>query len=333
MSWLIGRNQRVTIKDRCSPWIGVESGVPQGSVLGPLLFNIFINDLSQNVNSPVLHFADDTKLFRKISGTEDAAILQTDLDSALKWATENRMEFNTSKCKAMRCARLQVGPSYHLGNALLENVNVMKDLGVHVDRHLRFHSHSLLITGQARQLCGMIKRKFVTSDPKLLVRAFSTYVRPVLEYATQVWNPGLIKSIVAIEKVQRWFTKSLRGQWNVPYSERLEHLSLNTLELRRLFFDMRLFHIYFHEGNGPEWLQKSRLRGRAGNLPHTRGTTDKRAEPPLVKSFAKINSFFIRSCQKWNTLPLTLRESSSAHQFSEAIKKIKFTDFLRYVPD
>jgi len=129
--WLTGRSQRVCLEGMASEWVEVISGVPQGSVLGPLLFLIYINDLDKGIKSLILKFADDTKIFRKIVGDEDLRQLQNDLDLLLQWAEDWQMTFNIEKCKVMHIGNWNLPSAcYYMNGYKLAECQEEKDLGL-----------------------------------------------------------------------------------------------------------------------------------------------------------------------------------------------------------
>jgi len=121
--WLSNRKQRVCIKGRWSSRISVWSGIPQGSVLGPLLFLTFVNDLDEDINSHILKFADDTKIFKEVRNSADCSQLQADLDKLVLWAQKWQMEFNVDKCKVMHVDNRDDGSTYYMEESDLTKVS------------------------------------------------------------------------------------------------------------------------------------------------------------------------------------------------------------------
>ncbi len=185
-AFLTNRTQKVVINDSTSSTQPVTSGVPQGSVLGPLLFTIFINDLPDKINSDVKMYADDTKVFRRVSCDEDQQQLQTDLDNLNDWASKWQMEFHPDKCKVLQIGRYNRNLSYTMINeqsvtALSQSV-AEKDLGIFVDKHLNFEKQSANVISKANRVLGTIRRSFNNLDCKMCVLLFKALVRPLLEY-------------------------------------------------------------------------------------------------------------------------------------------------------
>lgn len=161
-SFLCGRSQYVTINNVDSDPSPVLSGVPQGSVLGPLLFLIYINDLPQCVTfSSIRLFADDCVIYREISNNLDSALLQSELNNVLRWCKNWKMVLNLSKCKHMRVSRkIQPSQSYTLNNSTLERVSCYKYLGIFISSDLSWKTHVEYITNNANRTLGYVRRKF-----------------------------------------------------------------------------------------------------------------------------------------------------------------------------
>ncbi|MEW8546320.1 MAG: reverse transcriptase family protein, partial [Candidatus Thiodiazotropha sp.] len=209
LSWikafLGNRSQRVVIDGEESDSIPVTSGVPQGSVLGPILFLIYINDLPDEVCSQVRLFADDTALYLTIESEQDSSTLQNDLDRLSAWETKWDMEFNPSKCQVVQVtgSRRPLNTSYTLHGQVLETVTCAKYLGVDISNGLSWNPHVDRIVGSANRTLGFIRRNIKTKMPRVREKAYNTLVRPQLEYASAVWDPHTKERISQIEQVQR----------------------------------------------------------------------------------------------------------------------------------
>ena len=246
-SFLYQRKQRVVIRGTASESFEVTSGVPQGSILGRILFLIFINYLPLEVISPVSLFADDSKIFTRIvseknrklvGGTYGNDVLQRDLESIREWANKWKMEFNVSKCKIMHLGRSNPQSSYSMGGEPLTVTSEEKDLGVLIDDSLEFGKHIKEIVNKANRMLGLIKIGFDCMNREIFMNLYPALVRPLLEYCVQVWSPYKRKYINLIEGVQRRATKLVPELRNLPYEERLRKLGLTTLEDRRVRGDM-----------------------------------------------------------------------------------------------
>lgn len=238
-SFLDQRTQRVAIRGTASQPFAVTSGVPQGSVLGPILFLIFINDLPLEVILHVSLFADDSKLFTKIvseynkgrdnhNGTE---ALQRDLNTVKEWACRWKLEFNVDKCKIMHLGKTNSKHTYTVGGTNLIVTTEERDLGLLIDDKLNFRSHIKGIVGKSNRVLGLIKIGFDCLDKEMFLNLYTLLVRPHLEYCVQ----GDIK---LVEGVQRRATKIVPELKHLSYEERLETLGLTTLRERRIRGDM-----------------------------------------------------------------------------------------------
>ena len=246
-NFLEDRSQRVLIRGTASSYHKVTSGVPQGSVLGPILFLIFINDLPLKVLSPLSLFADDSKIFTRIVDISNAnkehtnvgtEILQQDLNCVIEWAKKWKMEFNVDKCKIMHLGKKNPKNIYNMNGINLDATLKEKDLGVLIDCNLDFGSHIKEIVGRANRMLGMIRVSFACLNMRMFLNLYMSLVRPLLEYCVQVWSPHLRKHIKLIEGVQQRATRMVPELKHLTYEERLEKLKLTTLEERRARGDM-----------------------------------------------------------------------------------------------
>ncbi|CAM4590454.1 unnamed protein product [Lepidochelys kempii] len=188
-NWLKGRLQRVLLKGELSGWRDVTSGVPQGSVLGPILFNLFITDLSTKSGSVLIKFADDTKPGCIANLEKDRDIIQEDLDDLVNWSNSNRMKFNSEKCKVMHLGINNKNFSYKRGMHQLEVMAEEKDLGVLVDHRMTMSRQCDIAVKKANAVLGCIRRGISSRDKEVLVLLYKALVRPHLEYCVQFWSP------------------------------------------------------------------------------------------------------------------------------------------------
>ena len=163
-SFLSGRKHRVSVESELSCWANVKSGIPQGSVLGPILFVIFINDMPNTIRSFGQLFADDAKIFRNIKSPSDSDCLHEDIDKLTEWSIRWQLPFNESKCKSMHIGYKNEWRKYKMNDHLLEQVTEEKDLGVIIDNELKFHKYTAAIIKKANSILGLIKKSFVSLD-------------------------------------------------------------------------------------------------------------------------------------------------------------------------
>uniref|UniRef100_K7F1Z4 Reverse transcriptase domain-containing protein n=1 Tax=Pelodiscus sinensis TaxID=13735 RepID=K7F1Z4_PELSI len=316
VSWLKDRKQRVGINGKFSDWRGVTSGVPQGSVLGPILFNLFINDLEKGVSSEVVKFADDTKLFRIVKPEADCEGLQEDLTKLSDWATKWQMKCNVDKCKVMHIGKNNPNYRYSMMRANLATTNQERDRGVIVDSSLKTSTQSAAAVKKANRMLGIIRKGIENKTQNILLPLYKTMVHPHLEYCVQMWSPHLKKDLLALERVQKRATKVIRGLERVPYEERLKRLGLFSLEKRRLRGDMlEVYKIM----SGVERADKEKLFISSHNR-RTRGHQMK-----LMGSRFKTNKrkFFFtqRVVNLWNSLPEEAVKARTIIEFKEKLDK------------
>ena len=243
---LTGRLQRVTLNNVYSEWSNVISGVPQGSVLGPILFLLYVNDIPSVVDSHLLLFADDIKLYRRIQSENDIIQLQKDIDDLLNWSNTWLLNFNIPKCKVLRIGTSTLPQNYTLNGTPLDNVQDMRDLGVVIDSKLNFHSHSTHTVSKANRLLGLIRKSFENISIQTLPMLYKSLVRPTLEYGNPIWGPYYVLDQQAVERVQRRATKMIQPLRDLPYHTRLHQLNLPSLTYRRRRGDMIIIYQITH---------------------------------------------------------------------------------------
>jgi len=322
VSFLHCRRQRVVIGGNASTWAPVTSGVPQGSVLGPLLFNIFIDDIDDVLHTEVKikKFADDTKLYiiyNAADNVQAVSKLQTSLDAVLAWCDQWLMQLNISKCTTMYFGTHNPQAQYMLRNSALSKTQTMRDLGVIVSNCGTVSQQCSTVAAKARRLTGLMLRTFHSRNSNVILPMYKTIIRPVVEYATAVWNPCLLKDIAEVERVQRKVTKCIRGFSHLSYPERLRQLNLPTLQTRRQYFDMLECYKIVHglvrsECHEVLALSENRTRGY-----HCKLTT----LLPTARLNVRTHYFTERVLSKWNALPADVVQQPTYSQFKCSLRK------------
>ena len=315
MVWLRGRKQRVVINGEASEWEDVLSGVPQGSILGPLLFLIYINDLDIGIMSSLLKFADDTKMYGRVGTTEGVEILRKDLEALNGWSDRWQMSFNVDKCKVMHFGKNNAKAEYKMNEQKLAEITEEKDLGVIISNDLKVSKQCGKAASKGNQILGLIKRTIISRKKKVLLNLYKTLVRPHLEYCIQAWRPHLVKDIEKLEKVQRRATRMIEECSGKSYKDRIQILGLKTLETRRVRADMlEVFKILKrYEGVNGECF--FRMQSTI-----TRGHSMKLYKERVYKDVCKY-SFGNRVIDKWNSLPEDSINATSINMFKNRLDK------------
>ena len=313
-SFLQGRRMRVQVRGAHSDWVEVSSGVPQGSVLGPLLFLIFVNDIPEWIKSNVKMFADDTKVWTRISRLKDGEVLQDDLNNLMSWSDKWKLGFNAEKCKVMH-----IGHSYETKYRMnvqgtvweLAETKEERDLGIIVTSNLKPSQQCIKAASKARSILGWINRHFGLLNIDEFKILYKTYVRPHMEFCVQAWSPYLQKDIKCLERIQRRATKMVHGLKDIAYDDRLEILGLISLEDRRLRGDLiEVFKILTDREN----IDKYQFFTPSA-CSHLRGHSLKLSKPRSTRQVRQ-NFFSQRVIDVWNKLPSNVVTSTSVNMFN-----------------
>ena len=336
-SFLNNRKQRVKIGNSFSVYKNVTSGVPQGSCIGPLLFILYVNDLTDynfDRNTLVSLYADDTKISTIFSDVSERHNMQEHLNEFMRWAAKWQLQIAEHKCCVLSHGNV-TQPIYYMHTVQLPNVNECLDLGVFVDSHCSFKHHISHICCKAYTSINIIFRCFDTAHvPALIIASF---VRPILEYCSTVWNPYIpnrhyLGLTDQIERVQRYFTRRVYYRCKLDcshdYLQRLKFLNLESLELRRIYNDLIMVYKIVH------WL----ININANELIHiktststisTRGHRFKLQTSQFKLDVAK-NQFCNRVVCNWNTLPDSIVATDTIAHFKKALRTVHFEAALTF---
>ena len=318
--WLANREQRVILNGVTSGWREVLSGVPQGSVLGPTLFLIFINDIDEvakvNAESILLKFADDTKLGVVVETEEQREALQEAIRGLEGWADKWQMEFNASKCHVLHLGRRNNEYSYTMGGVELARVEEEKDVGVMIHHTLKPSLQCAKASARANQVLGQLARGVGYRDKVTFLQLYRVYVRPHLEYAVVSWCPWSKGDRDCLEKVQRRALGMVTNLQAGTYESRLREAGMTTLQARRERGDMiTTFRIM--EGHDrvdrSTWF-KTVEEGRGAGVRTRQGTAGQLTKEPLGMEIRR-NFFSQRVVDPWNSLSEAIRRSSTVNTF------------------
>ena len=315
----------------------VISGVPQGTVLGPVLFLILILDIADNVSegTRVTSFADDTRASRGIKTSLDPVQLQKDIETIYQWAKDVNMEFNGDKFESIRYwpnkdLREQFDEEFEYVNEegiSIEEKDCLKDLGVLLSNDLTFSKHIDKTVKTCNKTIGWVMRTFKTRSQHIMKVLWNSMIQSRLDYCSQLWSPSLQSEIARIEEVQRTFTKRIDGMESLPYRERLAKLKMYSQERRRDRY--RCIFVWkvsmgLISGYNLEFRGEGTRRGRECEVAEI-----VRSAPSAVMK-ARENSLSVKGARLSNLLPAEVRNitSDKVRHF-----KTKLDEFLKDIPD
>ena len=330
-NFLKHRSQQVIVNEELSPPIQVTSGVPQGSIIGPLLFIIFINDVDTcatnlQTTGGISLFADDTKIYG-----HNPNEIQNTLTKLGTWFDDHLLNLARDKCVSLAVNPKGIEETFNIQNTELDRVESMKDLGITVSNNLEWSNHVNNIYKNASSYSYHILKFTKTTNIWHLLKLFTVYIRPKLEYCTPVWSPNLLKDIRKIEKIQRFFTRKIFQRCNMSYSSyanRLYQLNIKSLQYRRTFFDLIFMFKILHGLSGLNSLdyfyqkeQSYELRDNKFKIETTRS----------FKSTVWHNSFFYRGAKLWNSLPESIRCETSLNLFRNKLHRFDLNKITKLV--
>ena len=311
-SFLSNRTQRVRVNKSFSEYKTVDSGIPQGSVLGPVLFTIYINDLPDVVESICKIFADDTKLYGAVSNSD---IIQKDLKALMEWSKLWLLSFNIPKCHVLHMGKNNPENKYYMEESTeLAITTSEKDIGVTFTSEMNFNVHINNVVKKGNQMAGLIKRTFTYLDSDMFVKLYKSVVRPHLEYANVIWHPMLKGHQTMIENVQRRATKMVDSLKNLSYVDRLKQLNLPSIKYRQMRGDLIQTYKIIHNIDNLD--KDSFFRLNPSN--NTRNSHLK-LEKEFSKSSTRSNFLSNRIKNLWNGLPERVKAAEDLNTFKNLI--------------
>ena len=310
-NFLGDRVMKVRVGDAVSQTKSVMSGVPQGSVLGPLLFLLFINDLPEHIKNEIKIFADDVKM---VANPRNYQFIKEDLEELCEWESLWLMMFNVEKCKVLHVGKNNPKNIYMFLGSELEKCNLEKDLGVLFNEKFNFSDHIAASISKAKSSLAWLLRNTLSRDPYVMKTAYNSLIRHNLEYCCQLWSPkgrhGNWKTILDIEAVQRSFTRVINGMSDLNYEKRLKSLGMTTLFERRMRGDLiETFKIL----NG--------LNNYGSNFFNLSERTNNLVSRP--KKFTNIDFFGERVMHYWNKLPEHVKDKNNVNGFKNGLDKFR----------
>ena len=324
-SFLFYRSMRVRVAGNLSNPCTVESGVPQGSVLGPVLFLLYINHVVSELTCNVKIFADDIKIYlgySLTSGDEASSLLQCNIDKLVSTSSSWNLSINSEKCAVLRFSPrnctlpFSVESPYNVNEAALQFVREHPDLGIKIERNLKFHNHIRSRVNVAGALTTNLLSSTICREPDFILNVYISHIRPQLEYASSLWNLGYIGDSQMIEKIQRRWTKAVATVQHLTYSERLRNLNLFSMYGRMLRADLILVWKIF---NGKCAIRPTDLFERSYS--HiTRGHAFK-IQVDRSRLEIRKRSFACRVVPFWNNLASDTVIASSLNRFKSLLHR------------
>lgn len=339
--FLTNRTQKVVVDGKHSRPETVLSGVPQGTVLGPILFLIFANDMEfcfSETDAKAGSFADDTRVCRKITNLHDCKRLQDDLNCIIQWSLDNNMELHEDKFELISYRKpsnilvqdalpfMQDICSYSTPKGItIEKSELVKDLGVYMSDDFSWTTHISRMVSSAQQVASWVLGVFRDRSRQTMLQLYKSLIRSRVEYSSPLWNPHKISDIQSIENIQRQFTRRISGLTELHYWDRLKSLKLMSLQRRRERYC--IIHVWkiFNNICPNDIEMKFKHNPRLGNKVIIPALNTK-ASKAAVSVYD--HSFKVSAAQMWNILPKEVNEKITLESFKTALG-----DMLQKLPD
>nr|CAD2141501.1 unnamed protein product [Meloidogyne enterolobii] len=339
LSWindyLTNRTFTVRVSNQYSEEKHCTSGVPQGSILGPLLFITFISDLPAYCSTKgitIKLFADDLKAYNIFNNITNEFPLQIFINKFEEYCHLNGLKIAIEKCSVLYLGNFNPSTKYFINNIVIPQTSEdsVRDLGIYFSHDLKWEKHINIITRKAIRCSYSIFKSIKSKNPKILTNLFNIYVRPILEFSSPVFNPHLEKDIKSIEKVQkdflRWVFRRINPKTELPdYPDLLNYFKQESLMYRRIKADLNLFHQHVCgtisiKNNNSYFINKANTRGFQNILPIACNTK------------ARFHSFFVRTARLYKFIPQHMRNSTPDH-FSRLLVTFDISQFIDSLPN
>ena len=325
-AFLTNREQTVMVDGHKSIPEKVLSGVPQGTVLGPVLFILYINDITKVIrNTYIMIFADDSKIIKAINTMQDRDLFNEDLIAVTEWATANKMKLNKLKYQLLQYGKDdELKLPYQADNVQIEKSETVKDIGVLMSDNLLFNDHITEIKNKSKRVAAWIFRLVQSRSAEVVMLLYKTYVRPHLEYSCSLWSPSEIQHISALESIQRSVTARIDGLDQLTYFDRLKKLDLFSLQRRRERYD--IIHLWK--------IQQGIITNDLGLIFYETSRQGWKCRRNIIQSrhrklsTIRHNSFPHRAAALFNTIPKSVKNTDSLNVFKTRLDK-----YLKKVPD
>ena len=327
-SFLTTRSQRVVVNGQYSEWLPVVSGVPQGSILGPLLFILYIDDIRYVVNhSSIKVFADYISLYSQVSCYDDCSKLQNDLSCVYQWSLKWQLTLNPKKCEAINISnkRSPINFDYYIGSCPVSWSQKVKYLGVIINSRLKWNDHCQYVVSKATRCLNRLRRVMYGCTQEAKVIAYKALVRPYLEYACAVWAPYTAHDIDLLESVQnraaRWiksFWDPSALKWSKSSATCIEELRWPSLKVRRDYLSIWSLYSILHKTTAIDFSKYFRF--------NTLATRSHSLTLNLMSSTINAfrHSFFVATPLLWNSIPFNILSQPAAAIFKYKLKHFLF---------
>ena len=320
--YLNNRKQRVVINGVASSWASLEAGVPQGSILGPLLFLVYVHDITDGINADINLFADDTSIFEVVADSVTAAkSLNSDLSRLQQWANQLLVHFNPDKTEVLTVSAKKckgTHPPLYLSGTQLKEVQSHKHLGITLTNDLSWSNHISSVVTKASQRLAIMKRLKYTLHRSTLERLYKTIVRPILEYGCVLFDGCTQSDSQLIKSIQYQAARICSGAlWNTNKESLLSEMGWDTLYSRRQYFKILVLYKMYH-GLVPPYLSDIPL-SLVSNVQSYSLRNAHHIRPPKTRTSRYARSFLPATIDVWNSLPRELTSIDNFPQFKVAL--------------